>query len=83
MWKRKLLDMATRSDPALTVEALLSEKERKHAWLSRASGVPYKRVLAEVKHRRVPMLATNAALYADALGVEVEDLFPRVEEEAA
>ena len=83
MWKRKFLGMATRTDPALTVEALLLEKERKHAWLSRASRVPYKRVLAEVKHRRAPMLAENAARYADALGVEVEDLMPRVEQAAA
>ena len=78
-WKRSVLFMETRIQPARSVAELLKENDRDCAWLSRTTGIPYKRVLAEVKHERAPMLAVNAVLYADTLGVEVPDLMPRIE----
>lgn len=52
----------------------LDEQERDFMWLSRKSGVPYKRILAEVKHRRRPLTLETALAAGGAVGIELPDL---------
>lgn len=57
-----------------TIAALMVEQERTVAWLSRATGIPYKRLLAEVKHRTKPMSLDTAIRAAGALGSNLPEL---------
>jgi DNA-binding phage protein len=56
------------------IESALGEQERDYAWLARRAGLPYKRVLAEVKHERRPLTLETALAVSEALGIELPDL---------
>lgn len=61
----------TRTESGITVESLLKENSRSYAWLSRQTGIPYKRVLAEAKHGDILKApAEHVISYAQALGVD-------------
>lgn len=53
---------------------LREEQSRSWAWVARTSGVPYKRVLAEVKHCTVPIKLDTAIAVSAALGTSLADL---------
>lgn len=52
----------------------LDEQERTYIWLARKSGVPYKRLLAELKHRRKPLTLEVAIAAGQALGIDLPQL---------
>lgn len=63
------------SDTAVTkITGLMEEQDRSVAWLSRATGIPYKRLLAEIKHQKRPVSLDTALLAADALGSNLPEL---------
>ena len=56
------------------ITRLIEQQERSIAWLSRVTGIPYKRLLAELKHKTKPMSLDTALAAADALGEELPAL---------
>lgn len=54
---------------------LIVERERNYAWLARETKLPYKRILAEVKHGKKPITLDVAVAAAGALGCELPELF--------
>lgn len=63
------------SETAVTkINRLIQEQDRSIAWLSRTTGIPYKRLLAEVHHRTRPMSLDTALKSAAALGADLPSL---------
>jgi hypothetical protein len=58
------------------IAALLDEQERDYAWLSRATGIRYKKLLRTAKHGTQPVSLFDAAVIADALAVDLPELLP-------
>lgn len=56
------------------ISRLMEQQERSIAWLSRSTGIPYKRLLAEVKNKTRPMSLDTAIAAATALGAQLPDL---------
>lgn len=56
------------------ITRLIEQQERSVAWLSRVTGIPYKRLLAELKHKTKPMSLDTALAAAAALGEELPAL---------
>jgi len=56
------------------IEKALNEQERDYAWLARRAGLPYKRVLTELKHSRRPLSLETALAVGEALGLELPEL---------
>ncbi|MEA1264208.1 hypothetical protein MicroSTF_14285 [Microbacterium sp. STF-2] len=56
------------------ITRLMEQQERSFAWLSRTTGIPYKRLLAEVKNQTTPMKLDTALAAAAALGAELPAL---------
>lgn len=72
------------SEPAaVKIYRLTTEQDRTIAWLSRQSGVPYKRLLAEVLHQSRPLSLETALCAAKALGIDLTDLVTLEKENAA
>lgn len=76
-------NMRTPPDPAKVVATLLDKDDRTYMWLSRQTGIPYKKLLRQAKHGSQPLSLYNAALIADALSVEVPALISEIPEAAA
>lgn len=47
---------------------MISHQDRSYAWLARQTGIPYKRILAEVKNADRPITLDTALAAAAALG---------------
>lgn len=63
------------SETAVTnITRLIEQQDRSIAWLSRTTGIPYKRLLAEVKNQTRPMSLDTALRAAEALGSELPAL---------
>lgn len=63
------------SDTAVTsINRLREQQGRSFAWLSRTTGIPYKRLLAEVKHKTRPVSLDTALQSAAALGTDLPNL---------
>lgn len=56
------------------IQKALEEQERDYAWLARRARLPYKTVLAEVKHSRRPITLETALAVGDALGIDLPEL---------
>jgi hypothetical protein len=56
------------------ITRLMEKQERSIAWLSRSTGIPYKRLLAEVKNKTRPMSLDTALAAAAALGADLPAL---------
>ncbi|WP_187250422.1 hypothetical protein [Microbacterium sp. 4-7] len=56
------------------ITRLMEQQERTWLWLSRTTGIPYKRILAEVKNKTTPMKLDTALAAAEALGAELPTL---------
>jgi len=56
------------------ITRLMEQQERSIAWLSRSTGIPYKRLLAEVKNQTRPMSLDTALAAAAALGADLPAL---------
>lgn len=63
--------------------AALDEQERDFMWLSRKSGIPYKRVLAEIKHKRRPLTLETALAAGAAVGITLPELVEPALEQVA
>lgn len=57
---------------------MITTQDRTYKWLSRQTGIPYKRILAEVKHGARPISLETAVASASALGAELPDLLEEV-----
>lgn len=63
------------SETAVTkINRLRNEQDRSYAWLARNAGVPYKRLLAEVKHGTRPLSLETSIGCAQALGADLPSL---------
>lgn len=56
------------------IARLMKEQGRTYRWLSESTGVPYKRLLAEVKNQTRPMSLDTALAAAEALGADLPAL---------
>ncbi|MFF3029113.1 MULTISPECIES: hypothetical protein [Actinomycetes] len=56
------------------ITSLMNQQDRSYAWLARNAGVPYKRLLAEVKHRTRPLALDTSIECAKALGADLPSL---------
>lgn len=52
------------------IARLMEQQGRTYRWLSVATGIPYKRLLAEVKNQTRPMSLDTALATAAALGAD-------------
>lgn len=59
------------------LDKLRTEQGRSFTWLARQAKQPYKRVLAQLKHRTSPLTLDVAIAAAGALGVELPTLLPQ------
>lgn len=60
------------SDPALeAIRTALAGEERSYTWLSRATGIRYKRLLSEIKHARRPLTLETAIAVANVLQIDL------------
>lgn len=66
--------MRTQAEVAARIDELRQDKERSWAWLSRETGIEYKRLLRQAKNCVVPLSVEHAALIADALDSDLIDL---------
>lgn len=57
-----------------TITRLMEKQDRSFAWLSRTTGIPYKRVLAEVKNKTRPISLETALQSAEALSADLTEL---------
>lgn len=64
------------------INRLLEQQERGYKWLHRQTGISYGRILRVLKHRRQPLTFEDAAVIADALGVDLPVLAYETEEAA-
>lgn len=72
---------ATRAVTA--IKTVMFERDLSYAWLARRANVPYKRVLAELKHGRSPITLESTLQYTGALDIELPDLIERAKQVAA
>lgn len=63
--------MRTATSPSEAIKGLLKRKDRSYAWLSRESGIEYKRLLREAKHGTSELSLVNGAVIAEVLGVDL------------
>ena len=68
--------MATNNTAASIILAALQEQDLTVAWLARRTGVPYKRLLAQVLHQTRPIELDTAVAAAPVLGLNFLDLVP-------
>lgn len=66
--------MGTSEAAIKTICTALDEQERTFTWLSRKSGVPYRRLLAELKHKSRPLSLETALSVGRAIGIDLPDL---------
>lgn len=65
----------TRDDRVVTaIVTALTDQDHTYAWLARQTGIRYKRLLAELKHRRRPLSLETTVHAGEALGIEVPGL---------
>ena len=69
-----VLGMGNSETAVTTITSLMRDNERSYAWLSRHTGIPYKRILAEVKHKTRPMTLDVALRAATVLGADLSAL---------
>lgn len=67
-------DMGNSETAVNTINRLIQDQDRSIAWLSRTTGIPYKRLLAEVKNCTRPMSLDTAIRSAQALGSDLPSL---------
>lgn len=53
------------------IRAELAEQGRNYSWLARAAGVPYKRLLAEIKHGSSKATLEVVCAASNALGIDI------------
>lgn len=56
------------------IRNMIDSKQRSYAWLSRQAGIPYKRLLAEVKNDKRSLSLETAIAVAGALNTELPAL---------
>lgn len=66
--------MGTSEQAVTNIRQHLAQQQRTYAWLARTSELPYKRVLAEVKHSTRPLSLDTAVACAGALGVDLPSI---------
>lgn len=66
--------MATTNNAAENLGHMLEAQDRNYAWLSRETGIPYKRILAEVKHMRRPITLETTVKVAEVLGADLSEV---------
>ena len=70
--------MANSNEAVKNLRQALSDQDRNYLWLSRGTGYPYKRILAELKKESRPLSLEIALAASAVLGVS----FPEVVEES-
>lgn len=62
--------MATTDTAAGMIRRSLEDQDLTVAWLARRTGLPYKRVLRQIKHESRPLELTTAIASAHVLGID-------------
>lgn len=68
------LGMANTEPAGGKIARLIEQQGRTYRWLSRTTEIPYKRLLAEVKHQTRPMSLDTALAVAKALDADLPTL---------
>lgn len=53
---------------------MITDQDRTYKWLSRQTGIPYKRILAEVKNSTRPISLETAIASTQALGADLPEI---------
>lgn len=69
--------MATTTSAAGTIRRTLEDNDRTIAWLARHTGLPYKRLLNQIKHETRPLELATATAAAITLGLNIADIAGR------
>lgn len=69
--------MGNSNQAVSNIRTMITSKDRTYAWLSRQAGIPYKRLLAEVKNGTRPLSLETAMAASAALEVELPELVGR------
>ena len=56
----RVLVMGNSSSAVINLRHMINDQDRTYAWLSRQTGIPYKRILSEVKHGTRPISLETA-----------------------
>lgn len=66
--------MGNTNQAVSNLRTLIKSKDRTYTWLSRQTGIPYKRILAEVKHESRPLSLETAVELVAALEAELPQI---------
>lgn len=56
------------------IRNMINTKDRSYAWLSRQTGIPYKRLLAEVKSGKRPLSLETAIAASEAFDADLPEV---------
>lgn len=73
-----VLGMGNSNKAVTNLRQMVKNKDRTFAWLARETGIPYKRVLAEVKNGTRPLSLDVAIATSHALDATLPDLLDEV-----
>ncbi|MEQ6898974.1 hypothetical protein [Microbacterium sp. KR10-403] len=63
--------MGNTTEVIKAIRTELAEQDRSYAWLARETGVPYKRILGELKHRTQRLTLETVCEVANTLGMDL------------
>lgn len=66
--------MGNSNEAVNNLRHIIINQDRTFAWLSRSTGIPYKRILAEVKNETRPLSLETAIASTSALGVALPEI---------
>lgn len=69
--------MGNNNEAVDNLRHMVTDQDRTYIWLSRQTGIPYKRILAEVKNSTRPISLDTALATASALGAELPEVIGR------
>lgn len=69
--------MGNKDAAVATLRQHIQQQGRSYIWVARATNLPYKRILSEVKHERSRLSLETAVAIGEVLGVELPELIGR------
>lgn len=72
-----MTDVGNNESAVSTLRQHMKAEGRTYLWLSRATGIPYKRLLSEIKHERSRLSLETALAVSEALDIELPELIGR------
>lgn len=66
--------MGNSSEAVTNIRHIIESQDRTFAWLARQTGIPYKRILSEIKNEKRPISLDTALASSSVLGIELPEL---------